>query len=63
MLLRQDLRFLFDYDVVRCFVESILDCPWFVEGYPFSEFRLVPERLSERVNGHLVAYPAWTLSA
>ena len=39
-------------------MEGVLDHPRFVEGYPFSEFRLVLERLSERVNGHLVAYPA-----
>ena len=48
MLLRENIRFLFDCDVVRCLVE----------GYPFSEFRLVLEHFSERVYGHLVAYPA-----
>ena len=39
-------------------MEGVLDRPRFVEDYPFSELRLVPERLSERVNGHFVAYPA-----
>ena len=58
MFLRQDFRLLFDYDLVCRLVEGVLDRPWFVEGYPLSEFRLVPERLSERVNGHFVAYPA-----
>ena len=58
MLLRQNFCLLFDCDVVRCLVEGILDHPWFVEGYPFTEFRLVAERFSERVYGHLVAYPA-----
>ena len=38
-------------------MEGVLDRPRFVEGYPFSEFRLVPERLSERVDGPYVAYP------
>ncbi|KAF3602994.1 hypothetical protein F2Q69_00035320 [Brassica cretica] len=57
MFLRRDFCFFFDYDVVRRLVEGILDRPRFVEGYPFSEFRLVPERFSERVNGHFVAYP------
>ncbi|KAF3499075.1 hypothetical protein F2Q69_00041751 [Brassica cretica] len=28
--------------------KGVLDCPRLVEGYPFSEFRFVPERLSER---------------
>ena len=39
-------------------MEGVLDRPRFFEGYPFSEFRLVPERLSQRVDGHFVAYPA-----
>ena len=56
--LRQDFRFFLDYDGVRCLVEGVPDHLRFVEGYPFSEFRLVRERFSERVNGHLVAYPA-----
>ena len=39
-------------------MEGVLDCSRCFEGYPFSEFLLVPERLSERIDGHLVAYPA-----
>ena len=39
-------------------MEGVLDRLWFVEGYPFSEFRLVLERLSERIDGHFVSYPA-----
>ena len=58
MFLRQDFRFRFDFDVLCRLVEGVLDRPRFVEGYQLSEFRLVPERLSERVNGHFVAYPA-----
>ena len=33
MLLRQDFRFLFNYDVVHRLVEGVLDRPRFVEGY------------------------------
>ena len=40
MLLRQDFCFLFDYDVVRCLVEGVLDRPRLVEGYPFLSFDL-----------------------
>ena len=61
MFLRQGFRFLFDYDIVRHLVKGVLDRPRFVEGYPLSEIRLVPERFSERVNGHFVAYPARSL--
>ena len=39
-------------------MEGVLDHPRFVEGYPFSEFRLVPKSLSKRVDGHFVASPA-----
>ena len=59
MFLRQNFSFFLDYDVVSCLVDGIMDRPWFVEGYSFSEFRLVPERLPERVDGHFVAYPAY----
>ncbi|KAF3489976.1 hypothetical protein F2Q69_00053439 [Brassica cretica] len=43
--------------VVEC-PRGVLDRLWFVEGYPFSEFRLVPEHFSERVYGQLVAFPS-----
>ena len=58
MFLRQNFRFFFDYDVVRCLVKGVLDRLRFIEGYPFSEFRLVPEHFSESVYGHFVAYSA-----
>ena len=44
--------------LVSCLVESVMDRMWLVEGYPFSELRLVPKRFSEHVYGHLIAYSA-----
>ena len=58
MFFRQNFRLFFDYDVVRCLVKGVLDRLRFIEGYPFSEFRLVPEHFSESVYGHFVAYAA-----
>ena len=57
MFLRQDFHFLFDGDVICGLVEGVLDRMRLVEGYPFSEFWLVAERLPERVYSHFVSYP------
>ena len=56
MFLRQYFCLLLDYDVVSCLVEGVLDRPQFVEGYPFSEFRLLQEHFSECVDGQFVAF-------
>ena len=58
MLLRQELRFLLDDYVVCGFVERILDRTRLLQSYPLPELRLVPERISERIYGHFVAYSA-----
>ncbi|WZZ14779.1 hypothetical protein YC2023_107868 [Brassica napus] len=36
-------------------MEGVLDRSRLVEGYPLSEFRLIPERLSQCINGHFIA--------
>ena len=57
MFLRQNFHLFFDGDVIRSLMEGILDYPRLAERYPFLEFRLVPERLPERIYRHLIAYP------
>ena len=58
MFLRQNFHLLFDGDVIRSLMKGVLECLRFAESYPLPELRLVPERLHERVNCHLIAYPA-----
>lgn len=58
MFLQQDFGLFFYHDEVCCLMKRVLDRAGFVEGYPLSEFRLVPERFLECVDGYFVAYSA-----